>query len=406
MRRRVAAPACAAALVAAAAPSSAGARPLLLPSPTTPLDARVPLQSQAPPTEQTLPLNAGMASRERVAADVLADGTVVGVRVVQRLTLTGTGEYFFTVPAPLRDARAGPGSQSEPGFRRSGVIWQGFANRRRVLVADADLLPGPAAQALPLRLELRATVDGQPLASGERRSGRLRLELRLRNATAVRTQAFSARPVSRAAVRTIAARIAAQVRRGETPDQPVLEVRGPIRPRTVTVDAPLVVAGEVRLPTRGLGRPVVRGGSLARRAGSVALRFRLVLDGPARSSATIALTGSVRAAGFPRAVLTAEPSAAAVVATGAGRGSPQATADAAGLMLLGLARVRQYDAFLANPAPGGTVHAVYSFRTVEPSATAATPTASDEGGGVARPVLVLLLALLGAAALAVLWAHL
>jgi hypothetical protein len=405
VRRRAATLASAAAVVAAAAPSSADARPLLLPSPTTPLDARVPLQSQAPPAEQRLPLNAGMASRERVAADVLADGTVVGVRVVQRLTLTGTGDYFFTVPAPLRDARAGSGSESEPGFRRSAIIWQGFANRRRVLVADAELLPWPAARALPLRLELRATVDGRPLASEERRSGRLRLELRLRNTTAVRTQAFSARPVSRAAVRTIAARIAAQVRRGETPDQPVLEVEGPIRPRTVTVDAPLVVAGEVRLPTRGLDGAVVRGGSLVRRANGVAVRFRLVLDGPARSSATIALTGSTRAAGFPRAVLTAEPSAAAVVASGVGQGSAQATADAAGQMLLGLARVRQYDAFLANPAPGGTVHAVYSFRTVEPSATVATPTASDEDG-VARPVLVLLLALLGAATLAVLWAHL
>ena len=405
MRRRAATLAGAAAVVAAAAPSSADARPLLLPSPTTPLDAKVPLQSQAPPAEQRLPLNAGMASRERVAADVLADGTVVGVRVVQRLTLTGTGDYFFTIPAPLRDARAGPGSQSEPGFRRSAIIWQGFAHRRRVLVADAELLPGPAARALPLRLELRATVDGRPLASEQRRGGRLRLELRLRNTTAARAQAFSARPVRRVAVRTIAARIAAQVRRGETPDQPVLEVEGPIRPRTVTVDAPLVVAGEVRLPTRGLDGAVVRGGSLVRRANGVGVRFRLVLDGPARSSATIALTGSVRAAGFPRAFLTAEPSAAAVVARGAGRGSPQAGADAVGSMLLGLARVRQYDAFLANPAPGGTVHAVYSFRTVEPSATVATPTASDEDG-VARPVLVLLVALLGAATLAVLWAHL
>jgi hypothetical protein len=274
-----------------------------------------------------------------------------------------------------------------------------------LLVADAELVPGPAARALPLRLELRATVDGRPLANDERRSGRLRLELRLRNTTAVRAQAFSARPVSRAAVRTIAARIAAQVRRGETPDQPVLEVEGPIRPRTVTVDAPLVVAGEVRLPARGLDGAVVRGGSLVRRANGVAVRFRRVLDGPAHSSATITLTGSVRAAGFPRAFLTAEPSAAAVVATGVGRGGAQATADAAGQMLLGLARVRQYDAFLANPAPGGTVHAVYSFRTVEPSATVATPTASDEDG-VARPVLVLLVALLGAATLAVLWAHL
>jgi hypothetical protein len=378
---------------------------LLLPSPTTPLDAKVPLQSQAPPLEQRLPLSAGVDSRERVAAEVLADGTVVGVRVVQRLTLTGTGDYFFMVPAPLRDARAGPGSQSEPGFRRGGVIWQGFANRRRVLVADAEIVPGSAAQALPLRLELRATVDGRPLARDERRSGHLRLELRLLNTTGVPAQAFTARPAGRAAVRTIAARIAAQVRRGETPDQPVLEVEGPIRRRTVTVDAPLVVTGEVRLPTRGLDGAVVRGGSLVRSAHGVAVRFRLVLGGPGRPSATVVLTGSARAAAFPRAVLTAEPSASAAVARSVVHGSPQATADAVGRTLLSLARVRQYDAFLANPAPGGTVHAVYSFRTVEPSPVTATPTDADEGG-VARPLFVLLLALLVAAALAVLWAHL
>jgi hypothetical protein len=401
---RAAALAGVAAAFAASASSPASARPLLLPSPTAPLDARVPLRSNAPPTELRLPLNARVTSRERVAAAVLADGTVVAVRVLQRLTLTGTGDYFFTVPAPLRDVRAGPGSQSEPGFRRSALIWQGFANRRRVLVADAELVPGPAAAALPLHLELRTTVEGRPLSGDERRSGRLRLELRLRNTTAVRAQTFSARPASPAAVRTIARRVAKQVRRGETPEQPVLEVQGPIRPRTVAVGAPLVVAGEVRLPTRRLDDAAVRGGELVRRADGVAIRFRLVLGGSRPSEATIALTGTAHGAALPQASLTAEPSVAALL-TGASRGSREATVDGVGRLLLGLARVRQYGAFLANPAPAGAVHTGYSFRTVEQPATAVTPTAADEGG-VLQPVLVVLLLLLGAAGLAVLWAHL
>ncbi len=344
-----------------------------------------------------------MDSRERVVADVLAEGRVVRVRVLQRLTLTGTGDYFFTVPAPLRDVRGGPGSQSEPGFRRDAVIWQGFASRRRVLAAAAELEPGPAAAGLPLHLELTATVDGRPLERSEPRTGRLRLELKLRNTTAVRAQTFSARPASTVAVRRIAARVVSQVRTGASPDQPTLEVEGPIRPRTAVVAAPLVVAGEVRLPARGLDDAVVTGGSLVRRPGGVGVRFRLVLAGPRQLGATISLTGAVRDAVFPRASLTAKPSATAALANGASTG-PRTVAGVARL-LLRLARVRQYDAFLANPAPAGSVQAVYSFRTVEPLSAAATASASNEGG-VARPLVVLLLALLGAGGLAVLWAHL
>jgi hypothetical protein len=374
---------------------------LLLPSPTAPLDAKVPLRSNAPPIELRLPLNARMSSREQVAAAVLADGTVVAVRVLQRLTLTGTGDYFFAVPAPLRDVRRGPGSQSEPGFRRSAVMWQGFANRRRILVADAELVPGPVAKSLPLHLALRATVGGRPLANGERRSGRLRMELRLQNTTAVRTQTFSARPASPAAVRTIARRVTRQVRRGETPEQPGLEVKGPIRPRTVSVGAPLVVAGEVRLPVGRLDDATVRGGELVR-AGGVAVRFRLVLGGPRPSEATIALTGRARDAALPRASLTGEPSVVPLV-TGESR---KPTVDTVGRLLLGLARVRQYDAFLANPAPGGTVEAVYRFRTVGAPAVSSTPAALDDDDDVLHPVLVVLLAVLGVGGLAVLWAHL
>ncbi len=231
--------ACAAA-AALCAPTSAAARPLFLPSPTVPLDTKVPLWATAQPGPLQVPLNGRLASSERVLVDTLPAGEVVGVRVVQRLTITGTGDYFLTVPGPVRDVRAAPGSQSEPGFRRTGLIWQGFANRRRVLAADAELDPTAAATALPLRLALTATVDGRPLGANERRSGRLRIELRLRNTTAVRTQTFSARPVSPAAVRAVAAGVVSAVRRGRTPEQPTIEVEGPIRPRDLVVEAPLV----------------------------------------------------------------------------------------------------------------------------------------------------------------------
>ena len=383
------------------ATASAAARPLFLPSPTVPLDTKVPLWSTAQPGPLQLPLNGRLDSSERVLVDALPAGEVVGVRVVQRLTLTGTGDYFLTVPAPVRDVRAGPGSQSDPGFRRTGIIWQGFASRRRVLVADADLDPAAAASALPLRLMLTATVDGRTVGADERESGRLRIELRLQNTTAVRTQTFAARPVSPERVRAVASRVISQVRRGLTPEQPTIEVEGPVRPRVVVVDAPLLIRGEVRLPVRTLGDAVVSGGSLARRRDGVAIRFSLVLGGHENAKARIAFTGSVRDAAFPRAVVTVEPSA--VHALPAAVGTRNA-AGAATRLLLSLARVRQYEAFLANPASGGSVEAVYRFRTVErPTAAAAAPAGDDD---VPRTAVVLLLAVLGAGGLAVLWAHL
>jgi hypothetical protein len=386
------------AALAGACPALAAARPLLLPSPVQPLDSKVPLPPTGPASQLQLPLNARLESHERVLVRTLPDGRVVGLRVVQRLTLTGTGDYFLSVPAPLLDARSAPGSQAEPGFRRSGILWQGFSNRRRVLAADAVLDPDPASAALPLRVELDATVDGQQLTGKERRSGRLRLELRLRNTTAVRVPVASARAVKPGEARRIAVRVASQLRRGEVPEQPALEVDGPVKTRELTVDAPLVVAGTLRLRARSVRGEVVRGGSLVRRAGEAVVRFRLLLAGPERPNTTIVLSGSVAEAAAPEALLTAEPSAAAVV-------SGVTSTDEASRFLLELARVRQYDAFLANPAPGGSVDAVYRFHAADaPAPTAAAP-ASDGDSGV-LPVLVVVAALAGAGGLVVLWARL
>jgi hypothetical protein len=389
-------------MLAGAGPAaSAAPRPLLLPSPATPLDTKVPLRTEAPRTQLQLPLNARLDSRESVHVRTLPEGRVVSLRVVQRLTLAGTGDYFLSVPAPLLDVRAAADSQAEPGFRRSGILWQGFSNRRRVLAADAKVDPGRAASALPLRVELTTAVAGRALGRGERRSGRLQVELRLRNTTAVRVQAASARAVRTRDVRRIAAKTASEARRGEVPEQPVVDVQGPVSRRDVVVDAPLVVSGEVRLPARRLDRAVVRGGSLVRRGRSVGVRFRLVLTGPERSSAAVVLTGSVADAGSPTAAVRADPSAALALA-GAARAS---TTDEASLLLLRLARVRQYDAFLANPAPGGSVEAVYHFETTDaPQVTAAAP--QPDESGVIVPVLVAIVLAAGAGGLVVLWAHL
>ena len=376
-------------------PASAAPVPLLLPPPSQPLDARVPLRTDATRSQLQLPLNARLDSRERVLIRTLPDGRVLGVRVLQRLSLTGTGDYFLSVPAPLLDVRAGPGSEAEPGFRRSGIVWQGFANRGRALVADAELDPAAAAAALPLRLELAATVDGRQLGRDERRSGRLRLELRLRNTTAVRVETSSARPARPREVQ----RLVADLRRGRIPEQAEVDVEGPVRRRRVVVGAPLAVSGEVRLPVRRLDDAVARGGSLVRRGREVAVRFRLVLAHSEAASASIELSGRAVGVGAPKASLTAEPTAAPALA------GARPTIDSASRLLLTFARVRQYDAFLANPAPGGSVEAVYRYQTTDARRVAAPAPASNDGG-VIVPVLVAIALAGGAAGLVMLWAHL
>ena len=73
--------------------------------------------------------------------------------------------------------------------------------------------------------------------------------------------------------------------------------------------------------------------------------------------------------------------------------------------MLTLARVRQYDAFLANPAPGGSVEAVYRYETTDAPRAAAATEETDEGG-IILPVLLVTALVAGAGGLLVLWAHL
>jgi hypothetical protein len=388
--------------VGALSPAAFGQGLAQLPSPTAALDAKLPLGSQSAPVQ--LPPSAQVVGRQEVLVRVTAGGEVVSVRVLQSLTLAGTGDYFFVVPAPLRDVRAGPGSQAEPGLRRNGILWQGFSNRRRVLVADAELAARAAASALPLELELRAAVDGRPLRGGVRRSGRLTLALRLRNATAVPAQAFSAR-ASRAEVETVLDRVAASAERATQPEDIVLHVAGPVQPRRVLADAPLRVRGEIRLPASSATGLVPRGATVERRAGRLVVRFERLVGGPAPGTANVTLSGDVRDAAAPVATLTADPERLLPELAPAAR--PQATDERvllAARSLLRLARVAQYDEFLSNPLPGGRSSTLYRFRTVDVRQPVGAQ-ASPGGGTDVVGWLVAGAALLLGAGLAVLWAH-
>jgi hypothetical protein len=354
MRRAAAAAAVSVgALCLAAGASGATA---LLPSPTTPIDTKLPLGSGSVALPPLLPVNARVANRVAVSVRVLPDGRVVGVRALQRLTMLGTGDFFFQVPAPLRDVAAGPGSEGEPGFRRNAILWQGFADRRRILSADAELVTPPAAAALPLRLEL---ADGL---------------LRLRNVTAVRARAFSAN-AEPAAARRVLAGIAS-----DPTAQPSIRIQGAVVGRSVVVEAPLLVRGVVRSGDRVTGR------------------FERVLGGPGPSTVELPADGS-------EVVLTAEP---IPLVPEARRPPRNATGPQLVLLattsLLRLARTHQYDMYLANPMATGPTQTVYRYRTVQPSAEFAPPSRDE---GASAPVTLLLLAggLLAACGLVVLWAR-
>ena len=395
--RRAAAAALAGAALALVPAAGAAPERVLLPSPFVPLDASVPLGAGAvSPTETKLP-NAHVSSDERVLVDVGARGEPRRVRVRQRLRLEGSGDFFFVVAAPLSDVRPAPGSEAEPGLRPKGIVWQGFASRPRVLAADAELVAGAAAGVLPLRLDLRAT----------RRDGRLTLTLRLRNATAVRAGGFDA-PARPAEVVPVLDRIRAlaRLRQSRTLVQPSVPVRGPIRRRSFLVEAPLRVSGAVRLRAASVVDVSARGGKIVRTGGGVALRFAFLLGGSTPSRASVALSARVQRAAPPAVSVVARPVPILPELRRRRGASGRSLVELANRALLRLARVRQYQTFLANPDQLGARRAVYVFRTAPAAAPTIAPSGDSDGGAGSLTIALVALggALLVAASL-VLWAH-
>ena len=361
------------AVVALAVPGAvhaARSQGALLPSPTAPLDTRVPVTARVPVLPTRMPPGVQVANEQEVIVDVAPDGRVVRVRVRQRLTLSGLGDYFFQVAAPVRDVRALPGSQAEPGLRRGAVLWQGFSPGERVLAAELELDPRVAARALPLVVR--------------RESG----GLVLRNTTRVQGVAFAA-PARRGVLLPVLRRIRNEAALGGAVGQPSVLVDGPTTGRRLAVEAPLEVRGS------------------ARAAGGAVHRFRLLLGGPAPATAAVPIPAG---AGFTL-VVTPErrlPELEHIPADATG-GELLLLAQAA---LLRLARVHQYDMFVAPTAGEGfaptesEASAVYRYRTVAGSAAPAVADEQGDGAGVELAVLIVGASILLLGGCIVAWAHL
>ena len=403
------------ALTHTAAHAAEPPRTVLLRSTAVPLDSRAPLTVDVQAAPDVFPGGSTVSGQQVVTVVVDDSGAPSRIRVRQRLVLAGTGDYSFTVPAPLVDVVAAPGSAAVPGGRAGGIVWQGFVSGRRVLAADATLRLR-AARALPIRLRLTTTVDGGRLDPGETRTGHVRVRLEVRNDTRIRVRGFDA-PAAPTQIAPALDEIAAGATAGSTLPDRYLTVRGAPRPRSFDVDAPLSVAGRLRLPASTLENVVVRGGTRVRGAHGMSIRFRTVLS-EREPSAVISLEGDGSAIGSPSLALTARPIhiVAGLAPPGGGSWRDAAASgraqDGRGLVglasraVLQLARVQQFDELLSVPGPGRSATA-YRFRSGVALGASESTTPSDQAGSdVMRAAAWLLGAVALACAGVVLWARL
>ena len=384
-------------VVALLAPAAALAdvQQVLLPGPTPYPTASPPLATVGAPPWATLTFKIHASSDQRVWVGVDERGQVVAVRVLQRLHLTGTGDYLIVVSAPVLDVRPGPGSQSEPGQRRGQILWSGFSSKRRLLVADATLSPRPVRPYLPLRLHAR--FDGN------------RYELEVTNATTTPEVAFqgaaSAKELAALLDRT---REDSLAHRRLRPAYVTIDGRVSRRPQKAMVEAPFRVVGELRFPSAPSS---ASGGKLDGRT----VRFSFVLGDRQPLTRRIEVEGG----GVPRLRIAARPDSVVrgLTPPGGARSWSEAVARhslATPALLerlvdtrLQLVRADQFQGFLANPDQLGRNHTDYVYETA--AAVRAAPAAASSGSSYGNGVLMVLLAvgasIVAAGAALIGWAH-
>jgi hypothetical protein len=380
-------------------------------------DSALPLTPPVPPTQGAsgLPLTpslflGGLRTRELVDVGVDDDGTPRSVRVLQRILVRPSGDYVFSLPAPVLSVRPGPGTQSTPGQRENELLWQGFSPGRRVLVAWVELRPVESARVLPVRARVETRVDGTVLEAGQRRSGELDVSLTVENVTSASARAFSAQaePLS---VAQALDELRRAVRRDLAGEGVFVRVLGPVQAVRKPIAAPLRVEGTLSFPP---GTARLEG------APDGVVRVSGLLDGLRRTKLRLVLRGRATNASPPRLRLrvTSQSLASQFTPPGGGtwveafrRGAlgrnGRPLLDRAIALELTYARQRQYDMYLASPDPTGPSSATYLYRTVAAPRAERLPPSSGDGDG--NDVLWLVLAgiglVLAVPAAAVVWAH-
>ena len=353
----------------APAADAQAARLVLFPTPLMPLTATPPFQ----PPYTALPnvFRPPIRSSEVTSVGLDERGEVVSAATTQRLVLMRPGDYRLTVPAPATDVVAGPGSKSSPGLRRGAILWAGFSPGRKLLSATATLDPGAAARALPLRIAIS--------------NGSVRLE----NTTETTTSTFSADgdKVQLAKILDVLRKDpqGRSLGRGT-----YVRVKGNAQALNARVSAPLRITGRIGDKpidfVLGGDRPGVR---------TIEVRGRPSIELEVEPAPPDSLLRPPRGRSWVEAVrLGAVPGGRAFF-------------DQALKASLTLARVHQYEAFLANPDSLGRVDARYVYRTVAAPAPPPAPAPAPTDEGLAAWMLALIVAgsIAAAGGLAVLWAN-
>ncbi len=344
----------------------------MLPSPIALVGPPPPLLPGATPleSERELRFPGRLRNTERVVVGLRDDGSASRVEVVQRLLVDRVGDYAFTVPAPVLSVVATPDSQSQPGQRNTGIVWQGFSSGRRLLGARASLEPLAAGRGLPLAVELERRGDTTLV--------------RLRDVARRRFQFMRGSASAPALVGVVERLRSALVRGDRNALAGTLQVQGsPGGTASVLVDAPLRVRGTVTAE------------------GTAPTPIDTVLGGGRPSVRTISVRGrrpklSLRAELFRPEELLPKPRELA------------AARDPLRLAQLALARVAlsgQYDQYLASPDHVGPNRTVYVMRTAAERRHASAPTAEGDDDEVLPIVLASVLGAAALVGLAVLWAH-
>lgn len=362
---RAAAAVLAALAAAGVAPAAEPLRAVSLPSPVIALTAVPPLlvaQQAVVETEAAVVTVSRVRTRQRVVVGIDGEGHVRTVEDTYRLLLDGKADYSFVVGAPLVSVEAAPGSATEPGQRRDALLWQGFSPGRRVLAARAVLRAADATGGLPVGMQVERQGAGTTL--------------RLVNRTRTRVSTVTAEPVAADITRLLD-----DLRRGRVLRQPFVTIRGETAARSLDVWATMRVDGRARA---GNGPWTRVAGELADRPLSIPLRGSGLLE------------VQIEARLLDPAKRPAPPPGAA----------PRALFDLAVRTLLETARTRQFNSFLQVTPLDPDPQAVYVYRTASDAPPAAQPAArEDDDGGNGRTALFVVVGLLGAAALAVAWAH-
>jgi hypothetical protein len=325
---------------------AAAAQGAPLPSPLTPLSPAPPLGAATSSAES---VQHRIRSVVQVHVSVLPNGVPFAVAADQTLLVTVKGDYYLTIGAPLLDVEALPGSESTPGLRSTSIVWEGFNPLRRTLKARAKLTVARAAPALPLRIEV-----GKGSTT-------------FVNTTGVIVAAYTA-DADPAPLVSYLRRLRGALSSGRPLPEGTATLRGTARATQAHVAVPLLVDGSVggrRIHALVTGRLTVP----VRGKISVSVEPRL----PAAGSLT-GLSGREALARATRFILT-------------------------------VARLRQFERFLADPDPTGASTTVYLYRSATPRRGPAAVQPAAGGRDWTTTIAVAAGLLLAAAAGLAVWAR-